>query len=108
MHFHRGTLVEVDAINCNADKRMPPATAIPTGYGLPELCVNAMGQHSWPKADTTGWDGSISSWASLRPRWPSSSRSSRKAKLVAKKDFTLDIAKPESTGGAKTLYPRRQ
>jgi hypothetical protein len=106
MHFHRGTLAEVDAISCNADKRNPPASAIPEGYGLPELCVNAMGQHSWPKADTTGWDGSIimGFWATkvafIEPMIS-------KAKLIAKKDFTLDIAKPQSTGGAQTLYPRR-
>ena len=107
MHFQRGTVVEVDAIDCAADKRMPPATALPTGYGLPELCVNAMGMHSWPKADTgSAWTGSIimGYWATkvsfIEPMIS-------KAKLLEKKTFELPIEKPASTGGARTLYPRR-
>ncbi len=107
MHFQRGTLDEVDAIDCKADMRMPPATALPQGYGAPELCVNAMGMHSWPKADKgTDWTGSIimGFWATkvsfIEPMIS-------KAKLLAKKTFSLPINKPASTGGAHTLYPRR-
>lgn len=107
MHFHRGTLAEVDAIDCKADKRMPPASALPAGYGAPELCVNAMGMHSWPKADIgSAWTGSIimGYWATkmsfIEPMIA-------KAKLLQKKTFSLDVNKPASTGGAHTLYPRR-
>lgn len=107
MHFHRGTVAEVDTIDCKADTRLPPTTAFPEGYGKPELCVNAMGQHSWPAADKgTDWTGSIimGFWATkvafIEPMIS-------KAKLTAKKTFVLEIGKPASTGGAKTLYPRR-
>jgi hypothetical protein len=107
MHFHRGTVAEVDTIDCKADKRMPPATALPAGYGAPELCVNAMGMHSWPKADIgSSWTGSIimGFWATkvsfIEPMIS-------KAKLLQKKTFSLDVNKPASTGGAHTLYPRR-
>ena len=107
MHFQRGTVAEVDAIDCKADKRMPPASALPTGYGAPELCVNAMGMHSWPKADMgTAWKGSIimGFWATkvsfIEPMIS-------KAKLLQKKTFELPVNKPASTGGAHTLYPRR-
>lgn len=107
MHFQRGTIAEVDTIDCKADKRMPPATALPEGYGPPELCVNAMGMHSWPQADKgTDWTGSIimGYWATkvsfIEPMIS-------KAKLLEKKTFELEIGKPASTGGAKTLYPRR-
>jgi hypothetical protein len=107
MHFQRGTLTEVDAIDCRADARMPAANVLPTGYGAPELCVNAMGQHSWPQADKgNAWTGSIimGYWATkvafIEPMIS-------KAKLVARKTFTLDIARPTTTGGTHTLYPRR-
>lgn len=107
MHFQRGTVVEVDAIDCAADKRLPPTTALPTGYGAPELCVNAMGMHSWPQADKgSTWKGSIimGFWATkvsfIEPMIP-------KATLLEKKTFELPINKPASTGGAHTLYPRR-
>jgi hypothetical protein len=107
MHFQRGTVTEVDAIDCKADKRMPPASALPTGYGAPELCVNAMGMHSWPKADKgTVWTGSIimGFWATkvsfIEPMIS-------KAKLLAKETFSLPIGKPVSAGGEHTLYPRR-
>ncbi len=107
MHFQRGTVAEVDAIDCAADKRLPPTTALPTGYGAPELCVNAMGMHSWPQADKgSTWAGSIimGYWATkvsfIEPMIP-------KATLLQKKTFELPIQKPASTGGAHTLYPRR-
>lgn len=107
MHFQRGTVAEVDAIDCRADMRLPPASALPEGYGAPELCVNAMGMHSWPKADKgTAWTGSIimGFWATkvsfIEPMIS-------KAKLLAKKTFELPVGKPASTGGAHTLYPRR-
>jgi hypothetical protein len=107
MHFQRGTVAEVDTIDCKADKRLPPATALPEGYGAPELCVNAMGMHSWPKADTgSTWTGSIimGFWATkvsfIEPMIS-------KAKLLEKKTFELPVNKPASTGGAHTLYPRR-
>jgi hypothetical protein len=107
MHFQRGTVVEVDAIDCAADKRLPPATALPAGYGAPELCVNAMGMHSWPQADKgTAWTGSIimGYWATkvsfIEPMIS-------KAKLLEKKTFELPVNKPTSTGGAHTLFPRR-
>lgn len=105
-HFHRGTIAEVDTIDCRADTRMPPATALPEGYGAPELCVSAMGMHSWPKADRgSNWKGSIimGYWATkvafIEPMIS-------KAKLLEKKTFELAIGRPQSTGGIKTLYPR--
>lgn len=107
MHFQRGTIAEVDAVDCKADKRMPPASALPAGYGQPTLCVDAMGMHSWPDADDAAdWKGSIimGYWATkvsfIEPMIS-------KVKLLEKKTFELPIGKPQSTGGAKTLYPRR-
>lgn len=107
-HFLRGTVDEVDAIDCRADKTMPTADKIPTGYGTPELCVTAMGYHSWPKADTNGgafgaslimgyWKGNI---VFLEPMIA-------KAKLDKHESFDVAIAKPQSAGGASTLYPTR-
>lgn len=111
-HFLRGTRAEIDAINCADDERagktLPAADKIPTGYGEPELCVSAMGYHSWPKADTKGgkftaslimgyWKGNV---AFLEPMIPVST-------FEKKKTFEIPIAKPESAGGAPTLYPTR-
>jgi len=107
MHFHRGTLAQVDDIDCKADTRLPGATLLPTGYGKPELCVNMMGQHSWPQADKgTTWKGSIimgyfaTKVAFIEPMIP-------KSTMTAKQTFELEIAKPETAAGATTLYPRR-
>ncbi|MBX3207386.1 MAG: DUF5602 domain-containing protein [Labilithrix sp.] len=107
-HFLRGTRAEIDAIECRADGTMPKADKIPEGYGEPELCVNAMGYHSWPKADTSGgkftgslimgyWKGDV---VFLEPMIPIST-------FEKKKTFEIPIAKPESAGGATTLYPTR-
>lgn len=107
-HFLRGTRAEIDAIECRADKTMPKADKIPEGYGKPELCVNAMGYHSWPKADTSGgkftaslimgyWKGNV---VFLEPMIPVST-------LKKKQTFEVPIAKPASAGGATTLYPTR-
>ncbi len=108
LHFLRGTVDEIDAIDCRADKTMPTADKIPAGYGTPELCVTAMGYHSWPKADTNGgafgasiimgyWKGNI---VFLEPMIA-------KAKLDKHESFEVPIAKPQSAGGATTLYPTR-
>ena len=107
-HFLRGTRDEIDAIDCRANKTMPKADKIPAGYGPPELCVNAMGFHSWPKEDTSGgdfiaslimgyWKGNI---VFLEPMIPVST-------FEKKKTFEIPIAKPASAGGATTLYPTR-
>ncbi len=107
-HFLRGSVDEIDAIDCRADKTMPTADKIPAGYGTPELCVTAMGYHSWPKADTGGgafgaslimgyWKGNI---VFLEPMIA-------KAKLDKHETFEVPIAKPQSAGGATTSYPTR-
>ena len=107
-HFLRGTRDEIDAIECRADQTMPKADKIPKGYGKPELCVNAMGFHSWPKEDTSGgdfiasmimgyWKGNI---VFLEPMIPLKT-------FEKKKTFEIPIAKPASAGGETTLYPTR-
>lgn len=111
-HFLRGTRAEIDDIDCAADARngkvLPKADKIPTGYGTPELCVNAMGYHSWPKEDTSGgdfkaslimgyWQGNV---VFLEPMIPVST-------FEKKKTFEIPIAKPASAGGGTTLYPTR-
>ncbi|MBX3264546.1 MAG: DUF5602 domain-containing protein [Labilithrix sp.] len=111
-HFLRGTRAEIDDIDCAADARtgktMPDADKIPKGYGQPELCVNAMGYHSWPKADTSGgkftaslimgyWAGNV---VFLEPMITLRT-------LEKKATFEIPIAKPASAGGATTLYPTR-
>jgi len=108
-HFLRGTRTEVDGILCRADKTMPAADKLPSGYGQPELCVDAMGYHSWPKADTTGggkftgslimgyWKGNV---IFLEPMIPVST-------FTKKATFEIPIGKPASAGGATTLYPTR-
>jgi Domain of unknown function (DUF5602) len=111
-HFLRGTRAEIDAIDCADDTRtgktMPTADKIPAGYGTPELCVSAMGYHSWPKADTSGgnftgslimgyWEGNV---VFLEPMIPMST-------FEKKTTFEIPIAKPQSAGGATTLYPTR-
>lgn len=108
-HFLRGTIDEIDALDCRANKIMPKADKIPEGYGQPELCVNAMGYHSWPQADTkaggkfTGslimgfWDGNV---IFLEPMIPV-------ATFEKKETFEIAVNKPESAGGATTLYPTK-
>jgi len=107
LHFQRGTVDEVDAISCRADGRLPDASLLPEGYGEPELCVDAMGQHSWPKADKGAtWTGSIimgyfaGKMAFIEPMIS-------KAKILEKASFELAIAKPATAKGKATLYPRR-
>lgn len=107
-HFLRGTIAEVDAIVCRADMRMPTADKIPAGYGTPELCVDAMGYHSWPKVDVAGgkftgslimgyWQGNV---IFLEPMIPVST-------FTKQSTFEIAIAKPASAGGKTTLYPTR-
>ena len=111
-HFLRGSRAEIDDIDCAADARngkvLPEADKIPKGYGTPELCVNAMGYHSWPKEDLSSgdfiaslimgyWKGNV---VFLEPMIPVST-------LEKKKTFEIPIAKPASAGGDTTLYPTR-
>lgn len=107
-HFLRGSVKEIDAIDCRSNKTMPTADKIPQGYGTPELCVSAMGYHAWPEADLNGGDFGASLimgyWAGnivfLEPMIA-------QAKLDAHEGFDVPIAKPQSAGGATTLYPTR-
>jgi len=107
-HFLRGTIAEVDDIVCRADMRMPTADKLPAGYGTPEVCVDAMGYHSWPKADVAGgtftgslimgyWKGNV---IFLEPMIPVST-------FTKKATFEIPIGKPASAGGKTTLYPTR-
>ena len=107
-HFLRGTIAEVDDIVCRADMRMPTADKLPAGYGTPEVCVDAMGYHSWPKADVAGdtftgslimgyWKGNV---IFLEPMIPVST-------FTKKATFEIPSSKPASAGGKTTLYPTR-
>lgn len=109
LHFYRGTVAEIDAINCRADQRLPPAEQVPPEYTLePQLCASRMGFHAWPKADlgASSWSGSMilgyfaQKMVFLEPMIP-------KSTLIGKQSFSLDVAKPQTAGGAKTLYPRK-
>lgn len=107
-HFLRGTVAEIDAVECRADATMPTADKLPPGYGTPELCVSQMGYHSWPKEDLSSgkftsslimgyWKGNV---IFLEPMIPIST-------FEKKASFEIPIAKPESAGGKTTLYPTR-
>jgi hypothetical protein len=106
LHFHRGSKADVeDQIDCR-DKRAFPAEVLPEGYKKPELCVSAMGFHSWPLADLSAstWPGSIilghyaQKLVFIEPMVA-------KATFVARKDFEYTVAKPETAGDVETLYP---
>ena len=109
LHFYRGTVAEIDAIDCRADKRLPPAAQVPAGYTMePQLCASAMGFHSWPEKDlsSSAWSGSMilgyfaEKMVFLEPMIP-------KTTIAAKQSFGFEVAKPSTLGGAKTLYPRQ-
>jgi hypothetical protein len=109
LHFYRGTVSEIDAIDCRADKRLPPAAQVPAGYTMePQLCASSMGFHSWPEKDlsSSAWSGSMilgyfaEKMVFLEPMIP-------KTTITAKQSFGFEVAKPSTAGGAKTLYPRQ-
>jgi hypothetical protein len=107
-HFLRGTVAEIDGLVCRSDTTMPTADKLPPGYGTPELCVSAMGYHSWPKEDLSSgkftgslimgyWKGNV---IFVEPMIPIST-------FEKKATFEISVPKPASAGGKTTLYPTR-
>jgi hypothetical protein len=105
LHFYRGTNAEIDAIDCSEEGPFPAATLSPL-YQAPTLCVSRMGYHAWPTADlvsnTFGASIILGYYAQkmvfIEPMIT-------QERFLQRKSFELDIARPESAGGAKTLYP---
>jgi hypothetical protein len=107
LHFHRGTGAEIDDIDCSDTSAFPPEV-LPAGYETPTLCVSRMGYHAWPsedlQADTftasmiLGYYGK--KMVFLEPMVT-------QEQLLRRETFELAIARPESTGGATTLFPSR-
>lgn len=105
-HFYRGSIATIDAIECRADETLPAADKVPNGYDEPSLCTDRMGFHAWPSKDTSGGEfrGSIilGYWSGdlvfIEPMIPLTT-------LEKRATFELPIPKPQSAGGATTLYP---
>jgi hypothetical protein len=105
LHFYRGTKEEVDAINC-FDTSPFPAEILASGYETPTTCVAGMGYHAWPTADIVGntFTASIILGYAAQKMVFIEPMVTREL-FLARKSFALNIARPASTGGAKTLYP---
>jgi hypothetical protein len=105
LHFYRGTMDEVSAITC-FDTSPFPAAILASGYETPSTCVSGMGYHAWPTADIVSNTFSASiilGYAAQKMVFiePMITR----ALFLARKSFELNIPRPASAGGAKTLYP---
>lgn len=105
LHFYRGTSAEIDAIDCSEEGPFPAPTLSPA-YQTPTLCVSRMGYHAWPNADleTQTFGASIilgyyaQKMVFIEPMVT-------RERFLQRESFELDIARPESAGGARTLYP---
>ena len=105
LHFYRGTKAEIDAIDCSEEGPFSAAVLSPL-YQAPTLCVSRMGYHAWPLADlvSNSFGASIilgyyaQKMVFIEPMIT-------QERFLQRKSFELDIARPDSAGGAKTLYP---
>jgi hypothetical protein len=105
LHFYRGTNEEIDSIDCSEEGPFSAAILSPL-YQAPTLCVSRMGYHAWPNADlaTHAFSASIilgyyaQKMVFIEPMVT-------RARFLQRESFGLDIARPDSAGGAKTLYP---
>ena len=104
MHFYRGTMDEVSAISC-ADATFP-ADILASGIETPSTCVSGMGYHAWPSADLVSgvFTASIILGYAAEKMVFIEPMVTREV-LLSRKTFELDIARPASAGGARTLYP---
>lgn len=108
LHFYRGTNEQIDAIDC-ADSRAFPASILTSDHAEPSTCVAGMGFHSWPSADLE--PGAIFSASLILGYYDQRivfiEPMIAKSTLLSKQDFELAISRPQSSGGAPTLYPTR-
>jgi hypothetical protein len=105
LHFYRGTMEQVSAINC-FDTSPFPAEILASGYETPTTCVSGMGYHAWPSADiiSNTFSASIILGYAAQKMVFIEPMITREL-FLARKSFELNIARPASAGGAKTLYP---
>jgi hypothetical protein len=108
LHFYRGTNTQIDAIDCT-DSRAFPASILTSDHADPSTCVAGMGFHSWPSADL---EPGAAFTASLilgyyDQRIVFIEPMIAKSTLLSKQDFELAVSRPQSSGGAPTLYPTR-
>lgn len=107
LHFLRGTIDAIDAIECRANKSKPAADKLPDGYGPPDMCVDGSGDHAWPLADKE--PGATFSASLIMGYWAGNvvfiEPMITKSLLLKKETFAMTIPKPASAGGETTLYP---
>lgn len=105
LHFYRGTKDEVSAITC-PDPGPFPAELLANGYETPSTCVGGMGYHAWPTVDVQGgaFTGSIILGYAAQKMVFIEPMITQEL-LVSRQNFALDITRPLSAGGAKTLFP---
>jgi hypothetical protein len=105
LHFYRGTNAEIDAIDCSEEGPFPAATLSPA-HQAPTLCVPRMGYHAWPIADlATNTFGASIILGYYAQKMVFIEPMITQERLLERSSFELDIARPDSAGGAKTLYP---
>lgn len=105
LHFYRGTNAEIDAIDCTEEGPFSAAILSPL-YQAPTLCVSRMGYHAWPTKDlVTNTFGASIILGYYAQKMVFIEPMITQERFVQRTSFELDIAKPDSAGGAKTLYP---
>jgi hypothetical protein len=105
LHFHRGTTAEIDAIDCSEEGPFSAALLSPL-YQAPTLCVSRMGYHAWPMVDlATNTFGASIILGYYAQKMVFIEPMITQALFLQRASFDRDIARPDSAGGAKTLYP---
>ena len=105
LHFYRGTMAEVTAITCPATDPFP-ANILASGYETPSTCVGGMGYHAWPSTDieSNTFSASIILGYAAQKMVFIEPMITQEV-LLSRKSFELAITRPESAGGAATLFP---
>ncbi|MFS8070977.1 MAG: hypothetical protein ACMG6S_31810 [Byssovorax sp.] len=105
LHFYRGTNAEIDAIDCSEEGPFSAAILSPL-HQAPTLCVSRMGYHAWPIADlATNTFGASIILGYYAQKMVFIEPMITRARFLERSSFEVDIARPESAGGATTLYP---
>lgn len=105
LHFYRGTSAEIDAIDCSEEGPFAAAILSPL-HQAPSLCVSQMGYHAWPTTDlATSTFGASIILGYYAQKMVFIEPMITQERFLQRSSFELDIARPESAGGEKTLYP---
>lgn len=105
LHFYRGTSAEIDAIDCSQEGPFSAAILSPI-YQAPSLCVSRMGYHAWPTTDIlTNTFGASIILGYYPQRMVFIEPMITTATFLKRESFEADVARPDSAGGAQTLYP---